>query len=146
VQHEAGNSAATRVAHWFSSTVADAEEETAARDDSTLHVDDLIQLASMTDGAEISSTSAKDIFVELVNGRRGPRDIAEEKNLLQVSDEDEIARIVDDVLADPASQKAVDDIKAGNDKAIGFLVGQIMKKSQGKANPAMAQKLIKERL
>ena len=126
--------------------MADAEEETAARDDSTLHVDDLIQLASMTDGAEISSTSAKDIFVELVNGRRGPRDIAEEKNLLQVSDEDEIARIVDDVLADPASQKAVDDIKAGNDKAIGFLVGQIMKKSQGKANPAMAQKLIKERL
>jgi len=146
VQHESGNSAATRVAHWFSSTVADADEETAERDDSTLHVDDLIQLATMTDGAEISSTSAKDIFVELVNGGRGPRDIAEEKNLLQVSDEGEIARIVDDVLADPASQKAVADIKAGNDKAIGFLVGQIMKKSQGKANPAMAQKLIKERL
>ena len=42
--------------------------------------------------------------------------------------------------------KAIEDIKAGNDKVIGFLVGQIMKKSQGKANPALAQKLIREKL
>ena len=75
-----------------------------------------------------------------------PEDIAKEKNLLQVSDEGAIAKIVEEVLVDPASAKAVADIKAGNDKAIGFLVGQIMKKSQGKANPALAQKLIRERI
>ena len=75
-----------------------------------------------------------------------PEDIAREKNLLQVSDEGAIAAIVDEVLADPASAKAVEDIKNGNDKVIGFLVGQVMKKSQGKANPALAQKLIRERL
>ena len=75
-----------------------------------------------------------------------PEDIAKEKNLLQVSDEGAIAKIVEEVLVDPDSAKAVADIKAGNDKAIGFLVGQIMKKSQGKANPALAQKLIRERL
>ena len=75
-----------------------------------------------------------------------PEEIAKSKNLLQVSDEGAIAKIVDEVLNDPASAKAVADIKSGNDKAIGFLVGQIMKKSQGKANPALAQKLIRNRL
>jgi len=50
------------------------------------------------------------------------------------------------VLADPASAKAVEDIKNGNDKVIGFLVGQVMKKSQGKANPELAQKLIRARI
>ena len=67
-------------------------------------------------------------------------------NLLQVSDEGTIAKIVDEVLADSASQKAIEDIRNGNDKAIGFLVGQIMKKSKGKANPALAQKLIREKI
>jgi len=86
------------------------------------------------------------VFNELLIRNESPRAIAEAKNLLQVSDEGAIAAIVDEVLADPASSKAVEDIRAGNDKAIGFLVGQIMKKSQGKANPALAQKLIRERL
>ena len=75
-----------------------------------------------------------------------PEKIAENMNLLQVSDEGKIAKIVDEVMNDPASRKAIEDIRNGNDKAIGFLVGQIMKKSQGKANPALAQKLIRERL
>jgi len=75
-----------------------------------------------------------------------PMIIAEQRNLLQVSDEGEIATIVEEVLADPASAASIADIKAGKDKAIGFLVGQVMKKSQGKANPALAQKLIRERL
>ena len=61
-------------------------------------------------------------------------------------DEGAIAAIVDEVLADPASSASVADIKAGKDKAIGYLVGQIMKQSKGKANPALAQKLIRERL
>jgi aspartyl-tRNA(Asn)/glutamyl-tRNA(Gln) amidotransferase subunit B len=63
-----------------------------------------------------------------------------------VSDEGAIGIIVDKVLADPASQKAVEDIRSGNDKAIGFLVGQIMKQSAGKANPALAQALIRKKL
>ena len=75
-----------------------------------------------------------------------PEKIAENMNLLQVSDEGAIAKIVDEVMSDASSQKAIEDIQSGNDKAIGFLVGQIMKKSQGKANPALAQKLIRERL
>ncbi len=107
---------------------------------------DLVALASMFEEKKISSNAMADIFLSVMNGDTDPQKIAENRNLLQLSDEGEIATIVDEVLADPASQKAVDDIKAGNDKAIGFLVGQIMKKSQGKANPALAQKLIRERL
>ncbi len=75
-----------------------------------------------------------------------PREIAEAKNLLQESDSGAIDAIVEEVLADPASAQSVEDIKAGQEKAIGFLVGQVMKKSQGKANPAMAQQAIRKKL
>lgn len=109
----------------------------------------LTLLAELASSGKISSNAMKEIFMALFedeNLGKMPEDIAKDKNLIQVSDEGAIAKIVDEVLADPDSQKAVEDIRAGNDKAIGFLVGQIMKKSQGKANPAMAQKLIRERL
>jgi aspartyl-tRNA(Asn)/glutamyl-tRNA(Gln) amidotransferase subunit B len=100
----------------------------------------------MVDDNKLSSTAAKEVFFDMLKSSDAPEVIAERKNLLQVSDESAIAAIVDEVLADPASAKAVEDIKNGNDKVIGFLVGQVMKKSQGKANPALAQKLIRERL
>lgn len=146
IQQKAGDAAAKRAANWFASAVgANDDEEVAERSYST-DVDDLIALADMADKAEISSNAAKDLFNELLNGATNPRALAESKNLLQVSDEGEIAKVVDEVLADPASAASIADIKAGKDKAIGYLVGQIMKKSQGKANPALAQKLIRERL
>ncbi len=146
IQQQAGDAVAKRVANWFASAVGDAEDETAEARAYTTNVGDLMTLAEMTEKAEISSSAAKEIFNDLLNGSVDPRSIAESKNLLQVSDEGAIAAIVDEVLADPASAASIADIKAGKDKAIGYLVGQIMKKSQGKANPALAQKLIRERL
>ena len=107
---------------------------------------DFIDVATMFNNEEISSNAAETIFLSILNGETDPRQIAEAQNLLQVSDEGEIAKIVDEVLADPASARSLEDIRAGKDKAIGYLVGQVMKKSQGKANPALAQKLIRERL
>ncbi len=136
-------SAAKRVANWTASNLNLDENVELA---SVAQVDDLLELALMTDRNELSSNAASEVFNSLMAGATNPRGIAEERNLLQVSDEGAIAVIVDEVLTDPASQKAVDDLKSGNDKAIGFLVGQIMKKSQGKANPALAQKLIRERI
>ena len=100
----------------------------------------------LTEKAEISSTNAKELFNELLAGATHPRKLAEEKNLLQVSDEGAIAAIVDEVLSDPASAASIADIKAGKDKAIGYLVGQVMKRSKGQANPSLAQKLMRERL
>ena len=147
IQARAGDNAAKRVANWFASAVGtggDTEGSHVA--EYTTETDDLIALSEMTEKSEISSSAAKDIFNELLNGATEPRALAESKNLLQVSDEGAIAKIVDEVLADPASAASVADIIAGKDKAIGYLVGQIMKRSQGKANPALAQKLIRERL
>lgn len=144
VQDAAGDAIAKRVAHWFASVMADESSE-----ESGLHqpaVADLVALATMVDKSEISSTSAKELFVDLLAGQTDPRALAEQKNLLQVSDEGAIAAVVDEVMNDPASTASIADIKAGKDKAIGYLVGQVMKRSQGKANPALAQKLIRERL
>ena len=149
IQEKSGDAVAKRVAHWFASAVDSRNEsdvESVAVVAPTVSVDDLVELANMTESSEISNSSAKEIFNELLLGSHNPRSIAEAKNLLQVSDEGEIAAIVDAVLADPASAGALADIRVGKDKAIGYLVGQIMKQSRGKANPALAQKLIRERL
>lgn len=141
VQDTAGDTAATRVAHWFASaTVGDSQHSTVPG------VDDLAALAGMAAKSEISSTSAKELFHELLAGAHDPRSLAEQKNLLQVSDESAVAAVVDDVLADPASASSIADIVAGKEKAIGYLVGQVMKRSQGKANPAMAQKIIRQKI
>lgn len=97
---------------------------------------------------KLSSTNAKQVFRELVllNELPDVEEYAKEKGYLQVSDDDYITKVIDEVLDDPVSQKAVNDFKNGNEKVIGFLVGQVMKKSSGKANPALVQKMLKDRL
>lgn len=150
IQEKSGDNTAKRVAHWFASALGQmmTDDDAAPVDISAPYVsiDDLIELADMTEKAELGSTAAREVFTELLSGAENPRMVAESKNLLQVSDESVITAIVDEVLADPANQTSIDDIKAGKDKAIGFLVGQVMKKSGGKANPTLAQKLIRDRL
>lgn len=145
IQKNAGDDAARRVAHWFASSVAAGDEEVAMIA-SNFVPEGYVELAEMVAKNELSSTAAKEIFVELLTGNASPRKIAEEKNLLQESDEAAILVVVDEVLADPMSAKSIEDIKAGQDKAIGFLVGQVMKKSAGKANPGLAGQLIRKRL
>lgn len=145
---KAGSDAAKKVAYWMLLAVDDESRDDADVQASS-HVitdDQWIELADMVAKNELSSTAAKEVFLDMLQSQDSPRVIAERKNLLQVSDEGLIAAIVDDVLADPASAQSIADIKEGKDKAIGYLVGQIMKKSAGKANPALAQKLIRERL
>ena len=148
VQEKSDEASAKRVAHWFASALTTSDEDNAQTDSESTRVavDDLIELAEMTEKSEVSSTNAKELFNELLAGATNPRKLAEEKNLLQVSDESAIAAIVDEVLNDPASAASIADIKAGKDKAIGYLVGQVMKKSKGQANPSLAQKLIREKL
>ncbi len=139
---------ARRVFNWFASVQTD-DIDISAVESGLVGPRRLSELSEMVGENKLSSTGAKEVFLALfdeVYKGKSPEEIAEEKNLLQVSDEGAIAAIVDEVLADSASQKAVADIKAGNDKAIGYLVGQVMKKSKGQANPAMAQGLIRERL
>ncbi|NCU30274.1 Asp-tRNA(Asn)/Glu-tRNA(Gln) amidotransferase subunit GatB [Candidatus Saccharibacteria bacterium] len=139
----AGKETASRVAHWLSSVLGSAEGHT---DISSIGTARLVELSGMVDTAELSSTAAKDVLISMLSSPESPRHIAEQKNLLQVSDENAIAAIVEKVLADPANAKAIADIKAGNDKVIGYLIGLIMKESKGKANPGLAQKLIRKRI
>jgi aspartyl-tRNA(Asn)/glutamyl-tRNA(Gln) amidotransferase subunit B len=96
---------------------------------------------------KLSSTNAKALISKLVMLYELPSAIeafAEAEGLMQVSNQDEIAAIVSQVLA--TNPKAADDVKNGEDKAIGFLVGQVMKQSKGTANPTMAQELIRQQL
>ncbi len=152
IQEKSGDNTAKRVAHWFSSALiaegsgSEADETPVDNVGMYVSIDDLTALAEMTEKAEISSTNAKELFNELLGGARDPRALAEKQHMLQVSDEGAIGAIVDEVLADPASATSIADIKAGKDKAIGYLVGQVMKKSKGQANPGLAQKLIREKL
>lgn len=105
----------------------------------------LIQLSRMVSEGKLSSTAAKEVLDTIRIRQTGdPLAVAEELNLIQVSDEGEIAKIVAQVLAE--NEKAAADVKNGEMKAIGFLVGQVMKLSKGKANPAMATELIKKQL
>lgn len=137
-----------RVANWFAS-IQLTDDQVAKIADTTVSSTKLAQLSQMVEDKKLSSTGAKEVYQALfdkVNVNAMPEQIAESMNLLQVSDESAVAAIVDEVMNDPASAKSIQDLRDGKDKAIGFLVGQIMKKSQGKANPALAQKLIKERL
>ena len=152
VQEKSGDAAAKRVAHWFASALTAGDNDTNNDSESVdasaprVSVDDLVELAEMTEKAEISSTNAKELFNELLAGATHPRKLAEEKNLLQLSDESAITAIVDEVLSDPASAASIADIRSGKNKAIGYLVGQVMKRSKGQANPSLAQKLIREKL
>jgi aspartyl-tRNA(Asn)/glutamyl-tRNA(Gln) amidotransferase subunit B len=104
----------------------------------------LVRLAKMRINNQLSSPAADEVLTIVLDELRDPELVAKEKNLLQVSDESEIEKIVQDVLEQ--NQQAANDVKNGEMKAIGFLVGQVMAKSQGKANPQLAQQIIKKQL
>lgn len=136
---------AKRIANWLASDVqALVAEGKVDWDDAVLEAEAFLQLGTMTASDQISSTSAKVILSALVTHGGDPLTIAKERDLLQVSDEGQIEKIVATVIA--ANPQAADDLRGGEMKAIGFLVGQIMKESKGKANPGLAQKLIKKQL
>ncbi len=106
-------------------------------------------VAELVAGGKLSSTNAKALIISLLNIETLPDDIsayAEQQGYIQVSGEGEVMAIVRQVLAEPANAKAVADVSGGEMKAIGFLVGQVMKASKGKANPALAQQLIRREL
>lgn len=109
-----------------------------------LVIPQMVKLASMLDEKQLSSTAAKTVLNEIVTTQQDPEVVAKNMQLLQVSDETELVMIVEQVLSD--NQKAADDVRSGEMKAIGFLVGQVMKQSQGRANPAKVQELIKKQL
>ena len=101
-------------------------------------------LVVLIDKGLISSSIAKKVLVELFENPKDPLKIVEEKGWMQISDEGAIKEVVLKVLENNA--QSVADYKAGKDKALGFLVGQAMKETKGKANPGMLNKMFQEEL
>lgn len=138
---------APRVAHWFSGILM--AEENVDKDYGLATATELLELSEMVEKKELSSTAGKEIFLEMYdrkNTSKTPHQLAKEMNLLQENDEEALGKIIDEVLAAPECAKAAEDVRNGEMKAIGFLVGQVMKKSKGKANPATVNELIKAKL
>lgn len=105
---------------------------------------ELGELVILIDKGTISSKIAKQVLEELFENPRNPEDIIKEKGWIQISDEGAIKEVVQKILeANPAS---IADFKAGRDRALGYLVGQAMKETKGKANPQMLNKMFLEKL
>ncbi len=104
----------------------------------------LAKLMAMIDKGTISGKIAKTVFEEMTISGKDADTIVKEKNLLQVSDEGEILKMVQDILA--ANPEQVQQFKEGKTKVMGFFVGQLMKVSKGKANPQMANELFGQEL
>lgn len=102
----------------------------------------MAKLISLIEKGTISGSAAKKVLEFMFDEGKDPEVIVKEKGLVQISDESQLVGIVEQVLAD--NPQSVADYNAGKEKAIGFLVGQTMKASKGKANPQMLNQLIKK--
>lgn len=102
------------------------------------------KLVILIDKGIISSSIGKKVLVELFENPRDPEEIVKEKGWIQISDEGAIKEVVLGILE--ANPQSIADYKAGKDRALGFLVGQAMKQTKGKANPQMLNKLFLEEL
>jgi len=104
----------------------------------------LADLLKMTDADVISGKIAKSVFEEMYATGKPPETIVEEKGLKQVTDEGEIGKVIESVLT--AHPDQVEEYHAGKDKLLGFFVGQVMKQTQGKANPKLVNEILREKL
>lgn len=142
LDEERDDKAVKRMANWLCVDVQallGSEEQITAEKLTYSHLSELYELIEAN---KLSSSAAKEVLAEVIAKGGAVEEIAKAKNIMQVSDSSAVGAIVDAVLA--ANPQAVSDLKNGEEKVIGFLVGQIMKESRGQANPQMAQTLIRE--
>ena len=104
----------------------------------------LAGLITLITDATISGKMAKAVFDEMFSSGRPAGDIVKERGLVQISDEGAVGKLCDEAIAE--NPKAVAEFKSGKERALGSLVGAVMKKSSGRANPQLANKILKEKL
>ena len=112
--------------------------------ESTITAESLGRLMEIISDGTISGRIAKDVFIDMFESGEDALDIVERKGLTQISDAGAISELVESVISDNASKVA--EFRNGKDKLFGFFVGQVMKKSQGKANPKLVNDLLKDKL
>jgi aspartyl-tRNA(Asn)/glutamyl-tRNA(Gln) amidotransferase subunit B len=113
-------------------------------EETDLKPEQLVQLLTLIDKGIISGKIAKTVFDEMYKTNRNPDIIVKEKGLVQISDTGEIESIVDEVLK--KSPDEVERFRAGDQKLMGFFVGQVMKNTRGKANPRTVNELLRKKL
>ena len=106
--------------------------------------DDLRYLLSNVMDETISSKQAKEVFERMWDNKENPRDIIENEGMKQISDVDELNKIVDNIIKN--NYKSVEEYQSGKDKLLGFFVGQVMKETKGQGNPKIVNQLLKEKL
>ncbi len=109
--------------------------------DSQLTADHLVELAGLVEAATLSASAAKQVLAGVLAGEGAPGEVAEARDLVQISDAGVIEAEVDAVIAQ--HEDAVASIRAGDTKPIGFLVGQVMRATGGKADPKQVSAMIK---
>ena len=133
------------VCNWITSDISrilnEKEEE---MDNIPFTAEELAELVELIDNGTISSKIGKKVLEELFENPKSPKKIIEEKGWIQISDENTIKKVVKEVLDN--NPQSIADFKAGKDKALGFLVGQAMKETKGKANPKMLNEMFLEEL
>ncbi len=118
------------------------KEQELAMEDIPLKPRQLAELLTLIKTGTISGTIGKKVLEETFKSGKDPKDVVKDQNLSQMSDSSELEGIIEAIVLD--NQKSLDDIKAGNDKAYGFLTGQVMKATKGQANPQVANKIIRQ--
>ena len=113
-------------------------------EDSPVSPKGLAELVRLIKEGTLSSKLAKEVLKEMVTTGKDPNEVVEEKGLKQVSDEGQIRAFIEEVLKE--NPKEVERYRSGEEKVFGFLVGQVMKKAKGKANPQVVNKLLREML
>jgi aspartyl-tRNA(Asn)/glutamyl-tRNA(Gln) amidotransferase subunit B len=104
----------------------------------------LAELVDLIQAGTLSGKMAKEVFAEIFASGESPKAVVAKKGLSQVSNEGELLTFVDEVIKE--NPKSVEDVKAGKERAIGALVGALMKKTKGRANPQLANELLKKRI
>ncbi|MGY3748949.1 Asp-tRNA(Asn)/Glu-tRNA(Gln) amidotransferase subunit GatB [Vagococcus acidifermentans] len=136
---------AKQVSNWLMGEVsAYLNSEKLELHDTKLTPDNLAGMIQLVADGTISSKIAKKVFKELIEHGGDAKEVVEKKGLVQLSDPSQLLPIISEVLDN--NQQSVEDFKNGKDRAVGFLVGQIMKATKGKANPGVVNKLIQEEL
>ena len=136
---------AKAVANWILSDISKILNETETEPmQIPFDANQLAKLVQLIDNGTISSAIAKKVIVELFENPKDPEEIIKEKGWIQISDEGAIKEVVTKILE--SNPQSVADYKAGKDRALGFLVGQAMKETKGKANPQMLNKMFLDEL
>ena len=148
------------IAEWFEATVKEGvgpkpvsnwmmseltrllNEESRSVEECPLKPAQLAEMLKLIDNGTISGKIAKNVFEEMYRTGKGAEEVVSEKGLIQISDADVIEKAINEVIA--KNQKEVERFRAGEEKLIGFFVGQVMKATKGKANPQLVNDLLKK--